>query len=231
MYNYDYTKGTLTFPCKFCGEFNKMEVWYNLDSRKYPEQKQRVLNKEFFLVECQKCKHKYHLAYEMMYHDVDNKVIIYLDPMMQYTKQIMKKIRQQKKELGKDYRFRIVKSVNDIYEKASFFEYKYDDRIVELIVGEIVANTSYSEKNLNIERVVINATADLLEINLLGVDTNTGEEFDLPFGMDKDLYRTNALNTYAIMKLKESLIVDFEWCIEQRKKMKKKLEKIIKRKF
>ena len=54
-----------------------------------------------------------------------------LDAMMQHTRKIKRKIRKQKKQLGKDYRFRIVKSASSLREKAIIFEHKYDDRIIE----------------------------------------------------------------------------------------------------
>lgn len=214
-------------PCKACGEFNEMEIYYNLDSSKNPEQKRKLIKNELFKYECKKCGAVYLLTYDMMYHDVENKVIIYLDAMMQHTKQIKKKIRKQKKQLGKDYRFRIVKSVSALSEKAIIFEHKYDDRIIELIMGDIVAVTGNCQKNLDMKEVKLNISDDEIIINILGVDTNTGMNFELPHTIDREQYKINETNTHNIIKLNESLFVDFEWCIKQRKKINKKLKRIM----
>lgn len=214
-------------PCKFCGEFNEMETYYNLDSRKYPEQKRKLIKNELFKYECKRCGAVYLLTYDMIYHDVENKVIIYLDSMMQHTKQIKKKIRKQKKQLGKDYRFRIVKSASALCEKAIIFEHKYDDRIIELIMGDIVAVTSICQKNLDMKEVKLNISDDEIIINILGIDTKTGMNFELPHSIDYQQYKINEAKTHNIIKLKNSLFVDFEWCIKQRKKINKKLKRVM----
>lgn len=227
MNYYDIPICRMMSPCEFCGEFNEMETYYNLDSRKYPEQKRKLIKNELFKYECKKCGAVYLLTYDMMYHDVENKVIIYLDAMMQHTKQIKKKIRKQKKQLGKDYRFRIVKSASALSEKAIIFEHKYDDKIIELIMGDIIAVTSNCQKNLDMQEVKLNISDDEIIINILGVDTNTGMNFELPHTIDCEQYKINETNTHNIIKLKESLFVYFEWCIKQRKKINKKLKRIM----
>lgn len=227
MNYYDLPICRMMSPCKFCGEFHEMETYYNLDSSKNPEQKRKLIKNELFKYECKKCGAVYLLTYDMMYHDVENKVIIYLDAMMQHTKQIKKKIRKQKKQLGKDYRFRIVKSASSLNEKAIIFEHKYDDRIIELIMGDIIAITSNCQKNLDMKEVKLDVSDDEIIIRILGIDTNTGMNFELPHSVDREQYEINEANTHNIIKLKESLFVDFEWCIKQRKKINKKLKRIM----
>lgn len=228
MFNYDIPIGQMITPCKCCGEFNEMRVWTNLNSRQNPEQRRMLIDNELFKYECKKCGAVYLLTYEMMYHDEENKVIIYLDPMMKHTKAIKKKIRKQKKEFGKDYRFRIVKSASDLREKAIIFKHKYDDRIIELVIGEIIAVTDYCEKNLDIQEYKLDVSDEEIIIRLLGVDKNTGEAFELPNGMDFETYKINEARAHSTIKLKEDLVIDFEWCIKQREKIKKKLEKMYK---
>ncbi len=227
MYSYDLPIGRMYSPCKYCGEFNEMETYYNLDSRKHPQQKRKLIKNELFKYECKKCGAVYLLAYDMMYHDAENKVIIYLDAMMKHTKKIKRKIRKQKKQLGKDYRFRIVKSASSLSEKAIIFEHKYDDRIIELIMGDIIAITSNCQENLDMKEIKLDVSDDEITINILGIDTNTGMYFELPHCVDREQYKINEANTHNIIKLKETLFVDFEWCIEQRKKMNKKLKKLM----
>ena len=227
MYSYDLPTGRMFSPCKFCGEFNETEAYYNLDSGKYPQQKRMLIKNELFKYECKKCGAVYLLPYDMMYHDVENKVIIYLDAMMKHTKQIKKKIKKQKKQFGKDYRFRIVKSASSLREKAIIFEHKYDDKIIELIMGDIIAITSNCQKNLNMKEVKLDVSDDDIIINILGIDTNTGMNFELPHSVNREQYKINEANTHNIIKLKESLFIDFEWCIEQRKKINKKLKKLM----
>ena len=224
MYNYDNIIGNIIAPCKCCGEINEIKAWYNLNSKKDPIAKRKLIKNELFKYECKKCGTKYLLGYEMMYHDVENKVIIYLDPMMQYTKQIKKKIKKQKKELGKDYRFRIVKNISSLREKAVFFEHKYDDKVIEMMVGELIVNTNYSNKDITLERVDFNVDDAGLEVILSGVDKNN-KEIEIPNYVDYNTYKVNERNTYLLFKLKESLFIDFDWCIEQRKKNKKRIER------
>lgn len=227
MYSYDLPIGRIFSECKNCGEFNEMETYYNLDSRKYPQQKRKLIKNELFKYECKKCGAVYLLPYDMMYHDAENKVIIYLDTMMQHTKKIKRKIKKQKKQFGKDYRFRIVKSIGLLNEKAIIFEHKYDDKIIELIIGDILAVTRGCQKNLDMQEIKLDVSDDEITIRILGVDTNTGMNFELPYGVEREQYKINETNTHNIIKLKESLFIDFEWCIEQRKKINKKLKKLM----
>lgn len=227
MYSYDFPTGKMFSPCKSCGELNEMEVYYNLDSRKYPQQKQKLIKNELFKYKCENCGAVYLLTYDMMYHDVENKVIIYFDAMMQHTKKLKSKIRKQKKQLGKDYRFRIVKSASALSEKAIIFEHKYDDKIIELIIGDILAITCNCQKNLDVQEIKLDVSDDEIVIWFLGIDTNTGLNFELPYSVDREQYEINESNTHNIIKLKESLFIDFEWSIEQRKKINKKLKKLM----
>ena len=229
MYNYDNSIGEIMAPCKRCGEFNKMKAWYNLDTSKYPDAKRKLIKKELFKYKCEKCGAVYLLCYEMMYHDAENKVIIYLDPMTQYTKQIKKKIKKQKKELGKDYRFRIVKTASELQEKAVFFEHKYDDKVIEMMVGEFVVNTHYCNKNLIVDEVKFCVRDDSFEATLLCTDINTNEKVEKSNCMDYTNYKINERNTYMLFKLKESLFIDSNWCAEQRKRNKKRLERKVRK--
>ena len=77
-------------------------------------------------------------------------------------------LQKTKKQLGKDYRFRIVKSASSLSEKAIIFEHKYDDKIIELIMGDIIAVTSMCEKNLDMKEVKLNINnQDILAIIFL----------------------------------------------------------------
>ena len=102
-----------------------------------------------------------------------------------------------------------------------------NDKIIELIMGDIIAITSNCQKNLNMKEVKLDVSDDDIIINILGIDTNTGMNFELPHSVNREQYKINEANTHNIIKLKESLFIDFEWCIEQRKKINKKLKKLM----
>ena len=82
-------------------------------------------------------------------------------------------------------------------------------------------------KNLDIKEVKLDVSDDEIIIRLLGIDINTGMEFDWPHSVDREQYIINETNTHNMIKLKESLFIDFEWCIKQRKKINKKLQKLM----
>ena len=109
-------------------------------------------------------------------------------------------------------------------EKAVFFEHKYDDKVIEMMVGELIVNTNYSNKDITLERVDFNVDDAGLEVILSGVDKNN-KEIEIPNYVDYNTYKVNERNTYLLFKLKESLFIDFDWCIEQRKKNKKRIER------
>ena len=77
------------------------------------------------------------------------------------------------------------------------------------------------------KEVKLDVSDDDIIINILGIDTNTGMNFELPHSVNREQYKINEANTHNIIKLKESLFIDFEWCIEQRKKINKKLKKLM----
>ena len=69
-----------------------------------------------------------------------------------------------------------------------------------------------------------NVDDDGLEVILSGVDKDNNE-IEIPNYVDYNTYKVNERNTYLLFKLKESLFIDFDWCIEQRKKNKKRIER------
>ena len=205
------TKGTMTLPCKRCGKFNTMNTWYNLNSKNNKKQKKLLLKGELFKYKCEKCKNIILVGYEMMYHDVKNKVIIYLDQQSQYTEQIKHKIDLQRKELGGEYRFRIVNSVKKLQEKANIFEFGFDDRIIELIKLEATMQLCNSMPQLRVDNILFEYKHRKIIFNVFGFDVERDSEFSFPFTMDKDEYNFNKKIIHSKTILSDSLIVNDRW--------------------
>ena len=211
MYNYDMTKGTMTLPCKRCGEFNTINTWYNLNGKNNKKQKKLLLNGELFKYKCKRCKNIILVSYGMMYHDVKNKVIVYLDPQLQYTEEIKHKIDLQRKELGSDYRFRIVNSVKKLQEKANIFEFGFDDRILELIKLEAVLYLKEKSPQLRVNTILFEYKHKKIIFNVFGFDLERDSEFSFPFTMTINEYNFNEKIIHNKIILKEALIVDSQW--------------------
>jgi hypothetical protein len=104
--------------------------------------KEEVLSRKAFTFECPDCKERTLYTYDFLYHDMEQKIMIYHVTSNEALVQAMEGFAQMT-NVGVDdgilngpevegYRKRIVRSLNDLREKIFIFDAGLDDRVVEI---------------------------------------------------------------------------------------------------
>lgn len=65
--------------CPQCGKKHSFRVWDSINTREYPEMKEKVRNDEAFRYRCPDCGAAAILNYNFLYHQQEDKVLIFVD--------------------------------------------------------------------------------------------------------------------------------------------------------
>ena len=114
--------------CGACGHSQPFTVWSSLNVTLDKELKQELLDRRLTSSTCGQCGNTTEVVYPLLYHDMGQKLMIWLwpepgDPDYGDTRQF---------RIMKGYRFRIVRTIIELVEKILVFDQNCDDREVEL---------------------------------------------------------------------------------------------------
>lgn len=146
--------------CPQCKTEQKIKVWESVNVSLSPKEKQKILDGEFFKFKCKKCDFEAPLAYNCLYSDIENKLIIWMIP--ELTDELKEKLSVAETMKGdeehstKDYIYRIVTTPNELKEKIMINDAGLDDRIVELLkmvylsqISTITGDEKIAEENIS----------------------------------------------------------------------------------
>ena len=125
-------KSSAAAVCQKCGKEHKIDIYKSINSAENPELKAAVLDGSLFLWECPHCGASNLVGYECLYHDPDEKFMVWMLPFGLPEGPEKDAIVNQTKAMG-DYRLRIVKNAGDLMEKVLVFDAGLDDRCIELV--------------------------------------------------------------------------------------------------
>ena len=127
--------------CPKCGAEHDFEIWTRVNTDLDPILKEKVMNGEIFRTVCPSCGQQIGVVYPCLYHEMENKVMIYYAPGEEAMKNAQaafdEGVDATFKERGFDhsksgYRNRVVGSLYDLQEKIAIFDAGFDDRVVEI---------------------------------------------------------------------------------------------------
>ena len=124
-----------------------------INTGEQPSLKQKIINGELYDYSCPKCGGVIHHVHETLFHDVDDKIMIYsVHPDNLYKIiRTFNLAREQNGHAYQTYRLRAVTTPTRLREKVIIFNAGLDDRVIEIIkFSELSAiNTTFSNLNLN----------------------------------------------------------------------------------
>ena len=140
--------------CPVCGTTGEFEMWKSVNTVLNPEKKEQLLSGSLFQYICPHCGKSYNIDYPMLYHQMEDQIMIYYVVQEEDIQMVEKQFRgdfgsaesEITKVLKEDmdsYLYRIVGSQRELMEKIRIFDAGKDDRIVELV-----------------KRIIIDAVAD-----------------------------------------------------------------------
>lgn len=126
--------------CPKCKKEIEIGMWDVVESPYDKEEKEKVLKNMFFKVHCDDCDIIFPIAYRCQYNDLERKFLIWFVPGMEpKDKKVIADYEQRLKtdntlRLAQGgYRYRLVRTDNELREKVFIFEQGYDDRIIEIM--------------------------------------------------------------------------------------------------
>lgn len=123
--------------CSNCGNEEKIKIWQSVNVTIDKEEKERILNNTFFKHKCSKCGEEAYIEYEMLYHDMDKKMMVYLihDENEEYKEWVGKFLDSEMAGtiIHGDYILRLVNNQNELKEKIMIRDLNLDDRIIEIM--------------------------------------------------------------------------------------------------
>ena len=199
---------TKSVKCCDCGHNNNISVWQSLNTQRNPEAKRELLNGKLFEFKCANCGKVNNFCNQILYHDVNNKVMIYLALTKEEINDARSVFDSQKgiQNIAGDYKFRIVFSANELREKAIIFENNMDDRIVEIVKLIYIQQAMEQYPDLKYDEVLLYTQNDKYHLQIIGNHFIEAE-------MDASHY--NDIKEYLSDDLSndDNYIVDEQWAI------------------
>ena len=118
--------------CSSCKAKQEIDVYKSINAVTDPELKARVLSGEAFLWECPQCGKSNLSSFECLYHDPQQKFMVWLLPFGEPEGPEKDAIMRQTRAMG-DYRLRIVENPGELIEKVLIFDAGLSDRCMELV--------------------------------------------------------------------------------------------------
>lgn len=160
--------------CPKCRSNSQINMWESVNVTKNPEMFNKVRDGSLFEFVCPSCGFKSRLVYTTLYHDMENKQMIFLcttEDQIATAKDTFDDIRtgrlqaeaseKLKSKTGiefsfnnnasyDDYTFRIVSTYDKLKEKLNIFDSKLDDRVIEIYKAALWAALNYN--NVKVDR-------------------------------------------------------------------------------
>ena len=194
--------------CPKCGKKHSFQVWDSINTLEFPEMKEKVRNDEAFRYRCPDCGATALLNYNFLYHQQEDKLLIFVDADGSSYGD-MEKILKQRGNAFDGYRKRIVLSYNDFKEKLLIFDAGLDDRIVEIIKSSIWDNVEERYKDKHIDEIYFATNEDGENGFLFRKKGHMVASMEF----DKALY--NAIKEAALSRIdaisRDDLIIDRNW--------------------
>ena len=145
--------------CPKCGKKTSFLVWDSINTLQNPEMKEKVRNDEAFRFHCPECGAAAMLNYNFLYHQQEDKVLIFVNADGSNCKE-MEQILDQRGNAFDGYKKRIVMSYNEFKEKLLILDAGFDDRIVEIIKSSIWDNVDAHYKDKKIDEIYFATNED-----------------------------------------------------------------------
>lgn len=127
----------VTLTCPVCQTEAKRNIHTAINARTQPDLKEQLIAGTLLNFECDTCGAKRHLEVETLYHDPSLKLVVFLAPKINETREEtlnrLEALRAQLPVSLDDYHLRIVNRQADLIEKIQIFDQTFNDQAIELV--------------------------------------------------------------------------------------------------
>lgn len=124
------TQSTRMFTCPKCSKEYEVSTWDSINVQLDPDLLETLYHNEIFKFECPHCHEVYQIAYPCLYHNPEQKFIVWL--VDEKISEDLKKNPLVPYEAKGNYTYRYCKKIMEFVEKIRILEDGLDDRIIEM---------------------------------------------------------------------------------------------------
>jgi hypothetical protein len=137
-------KSVERIPCPGCHRVQDFPIWSSLNVTLNPEEKAHLMDGSLMKFTCKSCGHSAQVCYALLYHDMQQSLMIWLVPPSPNGKPGAVPDTGGM-VFGENYRLRAVDSYDQLREKILIFDDSLDDRIIEL--AKLMARAHWEKTN------------------------------------------------------------------------------------
>ena len=142
--------------CPACGAEGDFIIWRSINTQLDPEIKQKLLRGELFQFVCPTCGERTNIIYDTLYNQMDDQIMISLvsdDEAIEEAIESFNKIDNGTFFPGiqmpeSEYTLRIVRTQDQLREKAYIFSQGLDDHVIEIMKAMIISNLMQNQPDL-----------------------------------------------------------------------------------
>lgn len=218
-------EGLHDVECPKCHSTHQFTIWQSMNTVIDPELKESVRNLSVFDFVCPSCGQTTPVSYEFLYHQMEDKLMIYLAFSEESANQFIESINvvasnpsgMIRKEMNKEYTFRVVTSQQELVEKLTIFDANLDDRIIEILKIFILKSffeENSQEKNFDKNVHVAFAKGQIFEDDFILYLTKENEYIgETPFSKDYYDYLEKSFERVLKNEREKPFIVDRNWAL------------------
>lgn len=204
--------------CPKCGAEQEIKIWESINVNLDIDVKERILINDFFNHKCKSCSEIFVLNYPCLYNDSEKKVMIYLLPAFnRNNEKDISALNNITEELDlnmtRNYKLRVVTTINSLMEKILIEEEKLDDRIIEVL--KVIQYTMFMEKFTDVDVRDILFKVDSSDSYKLAFFLSDGRIANIPISKEMIEYISKEHLEDIKIKTKNTFeIIDTKWAVE-----------------
>lgn len=118
--------------CNNCESEYTVDAYASVNTNLDPMLKEKILEDTLFKTICNKCGSTNYIAYDLLYHDMDNKTMIFLRLPTQDNSLDMEAFSDDTFGVMKEYKFFVARHPSHLMERIRTTDYGLDPRLIEL---------------------------------------------------------------------------------------------------
>ena len=124
---------TTELVCPECGLEQLFTVYNSVNVTLNPDYKEKLINGELTILTCDACEYQVEVIFPILYHDMENKLMIWMNPDGQLDPNEVGNQQFLFGMLDESYRYRIVSTREEMVEKIYIFDHDLDDKPLEML--------------------------------------------------------------------------------------------------
>lgn len=201
--------------CPNCGKEDDFQIWESINTVIDPDMKEKVRTREAFVFTCPECGSRIMVHYSFLYHQMEDLVMIFLDlnDNIDPTIEMMSGRGMAEDLFGEDikeYRNRVVRSMDEFIEKLHILDAGLDDKIIEIMKELIPIQLERSESDVSYDEIRFALDRDGERCFVFIENENAIGSMKL----NEKLYQLIQRDFGTLIDADENVLIDSKWAVQ-----------------